>query len=206
MAKFGVFCGTFNPIHWGHLFMAECAREQAGLDKIMFITSPNPPHRKDDLLEAEHRHELVIAALADNPVFEASTLELVRTVGGAPSYTVDTLLELKALLTPEFGDSLELSLIIGQDNLNYIGQWHRADDIFRLAQLVVAPRVKQPAHAGAPTVEKLPPPEARVLMLDLPLIPVSSSEIRNRLRAGRSVLYMVPTEVAKILRDKRYYL
>jgi nicotinic acid mononucleotide adenylyltransferase len=66
--------------------------------------------------------------------------------------------------------------------------------------------VNQPVHAGAPTVEKLPPPDARVLMLDLPHIPVSSSEIRRRLRAGRSVLYMVPMEVAKILREKRYYL
>lgn len=186
--------------------MAECAREQAELDKVLFITSPNPPHRKDDLLEAEHRHELVIAAVADNPAFEASRLELDRTAGGAPSYTVDTLLELKALLSPEFGDQLGLSLIIGQDNLNYIGQWHRADEIFRLAELVVAPRVKQPAHAGAPTEEKLPPPEARVLMLALPHIPVSSSEIRRRLREGRSVLYMVPTEVEKILRRKRYYL
>jgi nicotinate-nucleotide adenylyltransferase len=201
MAKqIGVFCGTFNPIHWGHLFMAESARDQAELEEVLFITSPNPPHRKDDLLDAEQRHELVEAAVADNEWFEPSRMELERS--GGPSYTVDTL---KAL-AKRFGDGVQLNLIIGQDNLNYIGQWHKAEEIFGLCRLLVAPRVKQPVHAGAPTEEKKPPADARLLMLDIPHIPVSSSVIRSRLRNGRSVLYMVPPAVDKILRDKRYYL
>lgn len=181
--------------------MAETARDQAGLEKVIFVTSPNPPHRKEDLLDAEHRHELVEAAVSDCEWFEASRLELDR-VGGGPSYTVDTLKTLAGLL----GADYELNLIIGEDNLNYIGQWHKAEEIFKMCRLLVAPRVKQPVHAGAPTVEKQPPPDARLLMLDLLHVPVSSSAIRARLREGRSVLYMVPPAVDKILRKKRYYL
>jgi nicotinate-nucleotide adenylyltransferase len=201
MAKqIGVFCGTFNPIHWGHLLMAESARDQGGLEEVLFITSPNPPHRKDDLLDAESRHELVEAAVSDNQLFEPSRMELDRS--GGPSYTVDTL----KTLAERYGAGVELNLIIGQDNLGYIGQWHKAAEIFTLCTLLVAPRVKQPAHAGAPTEEKKLPADARLTMLDIPHIPVSSSAIRSRLRNGRSVLYMVPPAVDKILREKRYYV
>ena len=181
--------------------MAESARDQASLERVLFITSPNPPHRKTDLLDAEHRHELVIAACADNPAFEPSRMELDRS---GPSYTVDTLEQLAERFAADGG--AELNLIIGQDNLNFIGQWHRANSIFALCRLLVAPRVKQPVHEGAPAEEKQPPADARVLMLDTPHIPVSSSAIRSRLRDGRSVLYLVPPDVEKILREKRYYI
>lgn len=190
----GVFCGTFNPIHWGHLLMAEIARDQIGMDKVLFITSPNPPHRKTDLLDAAARHDLVKVAVFDNPKFEASKIELERE---GPSYTIDTLKELKQ----KFGEEARLNLIIGEDNLRFISQWHKADEIFGLCRLVVAPRVIQETP-----LEKPPPPDVEIITLDVPYAPISGSVIRDRLRNGRSVLYMVPINVDKLLREKRLYL
>jgi len=197
--EIGVFCGTFNPIHWGHLLMAESAREQAKLEKVLFITSPNPPHRKTDLLDAELRHELVVAACQDNNNFEPSRMELDRA---GPSYTVETL----ETLATQYPENVRLNLIIGEDNLPFLGQWKGADHIFKVCRILVAPRVKQPVHVGAPTEEKRPPADADIQRLEIPQMPVSSSEIRKRLREGRSVLYMVPMPVDKILHEKGLYL
>lgn len=192
--RLGVFCGTFNPIHWGHLLVTEIARDQFSLDKVLFITSPTPPHRSKDLLDAESRYELVSAAVESNPHFEASRIELERS---GPSFTIDTLEELKARhsQTPEF------HLIIGQDNLGQISSWKRADDIFSLAKIIIAPR-------GVPDREavlKAVPKNARVDIIDFPPVPVSGSLIRNRLRENKSVLYLVPGPVNKILLEKGHY-
>jgi nicotinate-nucleotide adenylyltransferase len=196
--QLGVFCGTFNPIHWGHLLMAEYGRLQLGLEKVLFITSPSPPHRHFDLLDAEHRHELVSAAVADNPHYQASRAELER---GGTSYTIDTV----RTLHEQFPDS-RLNLIIGQDNLQYIGKWKQAQEIFRLCRIIVAPRTKQIIKPTDPQEEAALPAHARVIVLDLPHVNVSSSEIRRRLREGKSVNYLVPKPVADILKAKRLYL
>jgi nicotinate-nucleotide adenylyltransferase len=179
--------------------MAEVARDQAQLEKVLFVTSPSPPHRNSDLLQAELRHELVEVACADNPKFEASRVELERE---GPSYTVDTL----RALSEQVGAKTRLHFIIGEDNLPYISQWHKSDEIFKLCTLIVAPRLKQPVHAGAPQVEKPLPPNAEIITLDMPYAPVSGSVIRDRLRAGRSVLYMVPPNVNEVLQQKGLYL
>lgn len=197
--QIGVFCGTFNPIHWGHLLMAEVAWDQAQLEKMLFVTSPSPPHRNQDLLDAEQRHLLVEAACADNEHFEPSRIELDRR---GPSYTVDTLESLKEI----YGPDCRLNLLIGEDNLPFISQWHRANRIFELTRLLVAPRVKQPVHAGQPAEEKLPPPNVEIIVLDVAYAPISGSVIRSRIRAGRSVLYMVPAAVQNLMREKRFYL
>lgn len=197
-SKIGVMCGTFNPIHWGHLLMAEFARQDLGLDRVLFITSPNPPHRHEDLLDAELRFKLVSSAVADNPDYEASRIELDRQ---GPSYTIDTLKQLQQL----YPDS-ELYLIIGEDNLQYVASWKQADEIFRLAHIVVAPREKQ---INKPTDSQKPaalPASARVTTLSLPHVNVSSSEIRKRLREGLSVLYLVPAKVNKLLLETKAYL
>jgi nicotinate-nucleotide adenylyltransferase len=199
MKEIGVFCGTFNPIHWGHLLMAEVARDQANLAKVLFVTSPNPPHRKSDLLDAELRHELVSAACSDNDHFEASPVELERD---GPSYTVDTLRQ----LSRQYGADYRLNLIIGEDNLLYVSQWHKAEEIFELCRLIVAPRIKQPIHAGMPEKQAAPPAHVEIITLDVPYAPISGSVIRNRLRQGRSVLYMVTSPVERILREKRLYV
>src|SRR5215471_16879606 len=93
VANIGIFCGTFNPIHLGHLLVAESARDQFDLTKVIFVTSPRPPHRNDTLLDARERLEMVGLAVANNPAFEASAIEIERP---GPSYTIVTVEQLIA--------------------------------------------------------------------------------------------------------------
>lgn len=200
MQDLGLFCGTFNPIHLGHLMMAECARDQFQLDKVLFITTPAPPHRPSGLLDAEARHKMVVAAIADNRFFEPSRLELDRA---GTSYTVDTVRAVESL----YGEDTRLNLIIGEDNLAYLKQWRECAQILTLCRLLVAPRhfpSPNPKYAFAsPGSKRLP--EAAIEMIDFPLVPISASEIRLRLSRGRSVRYMVAPAVDEILIREGYY-
>lgn len=195
MREIGVFCGTFNPIHWGHLMLAEFARDQFGLEKVIIVTSPNPPHRRQDLLDAELRYELVKVACQDNPYFEASRLELDR---GGPSYTVDTLRTIKQ---QEEGE-LRLNFLLGQDNLPLIKEWHEASVLFSLCRLLIATR------SSAVTREEVSaelPSAATFDLIEFPQVPVSSSNIRTRIRAGKTILYLVPPAVNEIIESRGLY-
>lgn len=221
MKQLGVYCGTFNPIHMGHLLIAEFAREQFKLDTVFFITSATPPHRNSDLLDADARHVLVEAAVSDNKKFQASRIELDRQ---GPSYTVDTLRSLKA----EFGAQAHLNLLVGEDNVRQLPGWHQAAQLFDLCRILVAPRAlpEEGEHAEdthsfiapARTPEMMKkmasdlsersslPPNAVIELIEFPHVPVSSTAIRLRLRKGLSVQYMVHPEVHRILTEKGYYL
>lgn len=195
MQELGLLCGTFNPVHWGHLLLAECARDQFQLEKVLFITNGIPPHRRSELLDAESRHLLVEAAVAGNPNFESCRMELDRP---GPSYTVDTLLALRTI----YGEGTRLNLIIGADNLPLLDQWHRGSEIPQLCRLLAAPRViaggQQPAALNCESADQ-------VEMIDFPLVPISGSVIRERLRKGRSILYMVPPSVNELIMQKGFY-
>ncbi len=199
MREIGLLCGTFNPVHWGHLLIAECARDQFALDKVLFITSGRPPHRDHDLLDAEDRHAMVEAAVKNNPFFEASRMELDRP---GPSYTVDTLRQVKK----EEGEHASLNLIVGADNVPYVEQWKEAAEIFKLSRLLVAPRSKSSnamKNHGQPTEHPVHP--ANIAAIDLPEIGISSSYIRERLREDATVLYMVPPGAIEILAARGFY-
>lgn len=196
MREIGIFCGTFNPIHWGHLFLAEYARDQYGLEKVMIVTSPAPPHRSHGLLDGELRHEMVTAAVAANPSFEASRIELDRR---GPSYTVDTLRAYRQ----KYGEKVRLNLLIGQDNLPHLKTWHEPEVLLSLARLLVAPRHQDVTRAD---LEQQLPAGTACDVIQAPRIPVSGSQIRQRLKEGRSVLYMVVPEVYRLLVDRKHYL
>ncbi len=136
LREIGVFCGTFNPIHLGHLLIAECARDQFSLEKVIFVTSPRPPHRIDELLDGEYRHLLVSAAVAENPHFECSRIEIERE---GPSYTSDTVRQ----LVKEFGgpNKCRINLILGADNIGYLGSWHESSYLLDTCRILVAPRL-----------------------------------------------------------------
>lgn len=200
-AQLGVFCGTFNPIHVGHLLIAEFAWDQFELDKVIFIPNSTPPHKNKDILDKESRYELVQAAIANNEHFQISRMEMDRE---GPSYTVDTLTQLKS----QWGEDTQLNLIIGQDNLGYLTEWHDAPRLFKLCRILVASRhlVKAPRQESDAELKAMAPPGANVEIIHFPDFPVSSSEIRNRLRAGGTVLYLVPPEVNHILLEKQHYV
>lgn len=202
MKEIGVFGGTFNPIHWGHLLIAEFARENFQLDKVLFVTCARPPHRKDVDLDAEERFEMVKAAVAGNDKFEASRIELDRP---GPSYMIDTLESVREI----YGPDVRLSLVVGGDNIAQLKLWHRANEIFRTCRILVAPRVESYSHL----VEELSPggsgrkivAPADIELIRCPLVQISSSQIRARVHHGKTVRYMVPPSVYDILHAHGYY-
>jgi len=216
MEDIGLFCGTFNPIHLGHLLIAECARDQFGLSKILFVVSAAPPHRTDSLLSGWERYAMVQAAVASNPHFEASTLELDRD---GPSYTVDTVKAVLAL----HNNKVRINLLIGGDNMPFLKEWHNAPELIKLCRLIVAPRLRYIAdfttlteNGQASVIKTITQDQAdswqdcqiegaQVSVVDFPGIAISASTIRKRIAAGKSVLYMVPPEVDKIITEKKHF-
>jgi nicotinate-nucleotide adenylyltransferase len=179
--KLGVFGGTFDPPHIGHLIAAQDARSALGLDRVIFVPAAVPPHKRDDTVSAAGtRLAMVRAAIAGADGFEVDDLELRR---GGPSWTVDTLRELAARLPGS-----ELFLLIGSDQYAEFESWREPDEIRQLAKVAVLTRengVRQ--AAGVHTV--------RVTRLD-----VSSTDIRRRISEGQPIRFLVPAAVDALIR------
>lgn len=191
LLRIGVFGGTFDPIHKTHLEIARAARDQARLDRVLFVPAASPPHKQDDVLtDAEDRFAMVAAAITGEPGFEASRIEIDRE---GPSYTIDTLDALGGL----FPDA-EFFLIIGFDSLVDLPRWRRAEAIVARAGLLVAPRLDSANGLQAPYPD-------RVQMLRLPASPVSSTEIRERLAAGQSAAEWLPAPVLRVIEARGLY-
>lgn len=190
MTRLGVFGGTFDPPHVGHLALAEWAREALDLDRVVFVPAGSPPHkRRADLSSAADRVALVRAAVRGHDAFEVSTVETRRR---GPSYTADTLRQLR-----ERHPGARLFLLIGADSLADFENWREPDAIAAIATLAVAlrPGAPRPAVRHARRVE----------WLDNPGLEVSSSAVRARVRAGRSVRYLVPDAVARLIERRGLY-
>ncbi len=206
MRQIGLFCGTFNPIHMGHLIIAECARDQFKLEKVLFVTSPAPPHRADTLLDGHARHEMVKAATADNPFFVPSSIEIDRT---GPSYTIDTVKELRTI----YGEDLKINLIIGGDNLPQLHTWKNHEELLELCRILVVPRLRYLDETDTAlrvvgqdsTVSNVGYDGADIVIIDFPGIKISGSNIRERVRAGKTVLYMVPPAVNELIVNHGYF-
>ena len=197
MARTAVFGGSFNPIHYGHLLLADEVLETLALDLVLFVPAAVPPHKSPAYLApADDRYRMVTLATAGHPKFAVSGLELRRA---GPSYTVDTL---TALGIPRD----ELFLIVGSETFLDFLTWREPRQIAELARLVVVPRVGSafdPASAAAQKVVReigQEPLVARVTSL-----PISASDLRRRVREGRSIAYRVPDAVAAYIRAKRLY-
>jgi nicotinate-nucleotide adenylyltransferase len=197
-ARVGVYGGTFDPIHIGHLAIAEDARHSLGLSQVLFIPAARQP-LKDEAQGATpaQRLDMVRLACASNPYFVASDLELRRP---PPSYTVDTLATLRA----EAGSAIELVFILGADAARDMSRWHRAAEIPRLALLAVIGRPGyslslQDLEADMPGVS------ARCTMVDGPRLEVSSSDLRSRLASGRPVRYQIPDPVLDYIAEHGLY-
>lgn len=185
--RLGVLGGTFDPIHLGHLVLGEAAREQLGLDRVLFVPAGTQWRKSGrEIASAEHRVAMAELAVADNPAFEVSTVEVERP---GPSYTADTLEELAK--TPD----AELFLVLGKDAYEDLPNWVRPDRIRELASVAVAAR-----NGEQVTVE---PPAVR---LEMPEIGISATDIRQRVAAGRSILYLVPTAVGAYIRKHGLYI
>jgi len=196
----GVLGGTFDPIHVGHLALAEEVRAGLDLAEVLFVPAGQPWLKADNPISpAEHRVEMVRLAIADKPYFKLSTIEVERS---GPTYTVDTIAELKAQL----GSGDELFFILGWDNLAGLSQWRQPSRLITMCRLVVVPR---PGYL-LPDLEALeasvPGLSQRVTLMDRPEIDISASAIRDRVARGSSVRHLVPEPVDEYIRQHKLYL
>ena len=190
--RLGLFGGTFDPPHIGHLAVAEACREGAALDRVLWIPARVNPHKQGrDRTPGDVRLALVRAAIKGHPHFSASDVELRRD--GA-SYTVDTLRHLR----DEHPDA-DLCWIVGGDSLASFASWREPREILRLARLVAYPRPGADLGGVPPWVL------ARTTLVDAPRLEVSSTEVRARVADGRSVRYLVPEGVREIVRERGLY-
>lgn len=193
--RVGVLGGTFDPVHVGHLLLAEQARSQLRLDVVLFVPAGEPwrkAHRA--ITHASHRLAMLGLAVDDNDGLGISDVELTRE---GPSYTADTL----AALAGERLDD-EFYFIVGSDALADLPNWHEPERIVRHAMLAVAPREDQLVDA---TTLGIPGIEGRVVQFVMPRIDISSTEIRARVAAGESIRYMVPDAVRAYIDDHGLY-
>lgn len=192
--KIGIMGGTFDPIHIGHMIAAEQAREQANLDEVWFIPTHYPPHKnmKPGASPIE-RLEMVQAAVEDHADFRAIDIEIRR---GGISYTYDTIIELN-----ETWPDYHFSSIIGADMVEYLPQWNRIEQIAELISFIGLSRPGYTLNANLP-----PYLHHRVKTVEMPALDVSSTEIRQRLKAGQSIRYFVPDPVYYRIREKQLYV
>ena len=197
--KIGIMGGTFNPIHIGHLILGQTALEQFQLDKVLFMPTKNPPHKRyDNIVDDAIRAEMVLIAIKDNPYFELSTFEMDRE---GITYTADTLTQ----LTKQNPDE-EYYFIVGADSLFYIDRWKDPATIFKLSRLLAAVRGQASNKDMLQKIEELNETfHASVELLNSPNIDISSSEIRERIQNGMDIQYYVMPDVARYIQSNDLY-
>jgi nicotinate-nucleotide adenylyltransferase len=196
---FGMMGGTFDPIHFGHLVLAEKAREAYHLEKVLFVPAAIPPHKIGEVsTSAANRLKMVELAIADHPNFEASGVELERS---GPSYSIDTIRQLK-----QSHPGMEAALIMGFDSLLELHSWKDYQSILEEARIITAFRPGYPIlKKGDDWPAFLHPFRERILFLEAPLLDISSTWLRVELMYERSIRYLVPDPVLEYIQEKRIY-
>ncbi len=202
MAGTGIFGGSFNPVHVGHLILAERARSERSLDEVLFVPAPRPPHKSDrPLIAARHRMRMVELAIEGNPAFTALPLEIERE---GPSYTLTTVRQLRQ----EKGGA-DLYLVLGGDSLHDIPTWWRAEELVREVDIIAFDRPGSTVEAalsrltgvfGEAWAERV-----RELKVEAPLLDMSATDVRCRVGEGKSVRYLVPDAVHRYIIDNGLY-
>jgi len=194
----GIMGGTFDPIHVGHLAVAEEAREALDLERVLFVPAGQPPHKlPGSVSPARDRVAMVELAIAGNPAFELSTVEIERD---GPSFTVDTVEALE-------GDEPDatLHLILSAETFAELPTWHEPERLFEAARMAVVPREGYPAPDPAWLGRAFPGREDRVDYLEGPRLGLSSTALRARVAAGRSIRYLVPPAVEAYIVEHQLY-
>lgn len=199
--RIGIMGGTFDPIHIGHLAMAENVREQIGLDEVLFIPAAQPPHKRDRrIAPAQDRMRMTELAVADNPYFQASAIELERE---GPSYSLFTIRELQLV----YGNRAEFYFLIGSDAINELPSWYHAREVVTSCCFITMVRegtaldLSSLRDAFGDDVEL----DEHIRVIHTPLLEISSTDIRRRVHEGRSLRYLVPRVVADYIYEKGLY-
>jgi nicotinate-nucleotide adenylyltransferase len=196
MQRLGILGGTFDPPHVGHLILAEYAQDAVKLDRVLFVPAADPPHKAGTRAKVADRLAMITSATADRPDFAVSRVDIDRP---GPHYTVDML---RILGEQHPGD--ELYFIMGGDSLRDLVKWSRPRELIALCKLIVMGRPDADAYPHMHDTA-LPGLAERVIMTESPMLGVSSSEIAERIRAGRSARYVVPQPVLSYIEANRLY-
>ena len=197
--RVGILGGTFDPIHVGHLMTAEAVRDEYHLDKVIFIPAAVPPHKQNqDVTEAMHRYVMTVLATCSNPNFEVSDIEMNRP---RPSYTIDTIRE----LLERFGEDTEFYFITGADAIQEIHTWDRIEELLEMCHFIGASR-----QGCLPDVNQIKASfgelgKRKIHRLETPELEISSTDIRNRIKKGYSIKYIVPTAVEQYIYKQGLY-
>ncbi len=188
----GVFGGVFNPIHIGHLILAQSALEQFNLDKVVFVPSGNPPHKDTGIIESRHRYQMVELSISENSKFAVSDIECKKE---GITYTYQTLQEIEKIYP-----SSTIHFILGSDALKEIKTWKNWEALLSKYIFLVAER----ADSKIDTVEKEMISKARII--DMPRIDISSSQIRALIKKGKSVRYLLPQKAYIYIVNNKLYI
>lgn len=196
MKRIGIFGGTFDPIHTGHLIMAENVKDQIQLDTVLFIPSGNPPLKQNSLVsDAADRLNMVKLAIEGDPALSVSDIEITQNTG-EPSYTVNTLLKLRQQYP---ADQAKFYLIIGMDQLIDLHKWKDPGKLFLLSEVLV---INRPGYLIQQVENEY---SRRGIFVPVPDIDISSTDIRFRVREKRSIKYLVPEKVEKYIKENNLY-
>ena len=199
MKNIGILGGTFDPIHLGHLIIAEQTRLKLRLGRVLFVPAGQPWLKADHTIAPQDsRVEMVRLAIAGNPYFELSRIEVERP---GPSYTVDTLMALRGQL----GAEVKIFFILGSDNLVELTLWKEPAKLVELCKLVVVPRLGIDVPDLKSLEASIPGISDSVIQLELPIIEISSSQMRQRVAEGLSIRYLVPDEVEQYIVQHSLY-
>jgi len=202
--RVALFGGSFDPIHIGHLIIAQALTERLKLERVLFLPSARPPHKEDrQLASSEDRATMVQLAIAGEALFAYSDFDLTRH---GPTYTIDTVTHFRA----ELGADVELHWIIGADSLAELATWRRVADLIDACRIVTAARPgSQPGEplwtALGPALGDARIAKLRAAVVDTPRIDISSTDIRRRVAEGRSIRYFVPDPVAEHITEHGLY-
>lgn len=198
--RLGIMGGTFDPIHWGHLVTAEAARHQFHLDQVLFVPAGQPPHKQGrNVSRAEDRYLMTFLAIANNPVFHISRMEIDRE---GQSYTYDTVARLR-----ETYDLTELFFITGADAMRQVLTWHRARELLTMCHFVAATR---PGFTLGDYLAQSALQEFRekgnIHLIEVPAMAISSTDLRHRVSEGQPIKYLVPEAVEYYIYKNRLYV
>lgn len=196
--KIGIMGGTFNPIHNGHLLIGELARDELNLDEIIYMATGSSVHKEGDLVKGSKRFEMINLAIEGNENFSNSDIELTRE---GNTYTVDTLKKVRKTYSKE-----ELYFIMGDDSLFTITDWVRFDEFKDLANFVILSRGDNSREDIKAEVNRLINEEGMsIIYLKSPIVEISSTDIRDRIKKGKSIKYQVPKKVEEYIYKKGIY-
>ena len=199
--RLGIFGGTFDPVHFAHLLLAECCREQCRLDRVWFMPTAVPPHKQsDEISAAQHRGEMLALAIAGNAAFEVCRYEIER---GGLNYTVETLAHFR-----QEDPSRELYFLMGGDSLSDLPTWREPARICELATVVVVRRPGMAELNFDALSSVLTPRQIDTIrghVVEMPRVDLSASEMRSRVAAGKSIRYRAPRAVEKYIETHGLY-